>query len=905
MSEPVFGGTQRLRRINALLGAALALPADMRQAWLDGLEAEDRALRPTLKSLLARADVETDDFLRQPLALDDDDPVDVPDSPGERVGPYRLVRVLGRGGMSTVWLAERESSVASGGVQRAVALKLPVRGLGSGLARRMARERDLLAGLEHPRIARLYEAGITDEGRPWLAMERVDGLPLDAYCQQHPLGVEARLRLFMQIADAVAHAHARLVVHRDLKPANILVTAQGEVRLLDFGIATLLQDDTHPGAVQARAVTRTTARANTPDYASPEQVAGQTVTVATDVYSLGVVLYELLTGQRPYALPRNSLAALEEAILSADVPPPSTRVARNRRLARRLRGDLDTIVCKALRKRATQRYASVEAMAADVQRHLDGEPVLAQPPSRRYRWAKRVRRHWRAGAAAATVVLGLGGGLAVATTQWQEASRQRAGAQRQLAYAQASLDFAQAVLTEGIQNQEPLTLAELLRRSHRFIDREPTPLARALSADALAGMYLSYGNYRDAEPLLARAIAGLPPDSAPEQLRLMRCKQAHAWSQLQRKAEAVAQLDAVIAGSDSDGGTASYCLRLRAQIARNDSQADVALAFASESLRRLNMAGHERPLQRAMVRAELAYAHALRGRPDLADIEYTAAVEAHQSSGRGEAITAVPVLNNWGIALLNSGRPLLALERFEEAAAISRRRSPQAQVPSYLLGNLANTQRVLGHHQAALHGFRQMRVAVAQDGGNPAGLAYALAYEAWCLLQLGELGAAQSAWDEGQALATSAGQALPPTAPARTALAMAQAQLHLAHGRWAAAQSVLDGLLAASSAANLRISLPVMARLARAEATLELQGPDAALVDAQAALVLAREMQHGLQHTSLLGHAWLAIAQLQRRAGRPDVAREAFMRSLEHTVPTLGAGHVQVRLARQGLGNPP
>jgi eukaryotic-like serine/threonine-protein kinase len=904
MTAHVDSNTQRLRRINALLDTALALPADMRQAWLDGLSAEDQALRPTLRALLARADVETDDFLRQPLALDDDADASQ-DAAGDLVGPYRLVRVLGRGGMSTVWLAERESNVALGGLQRTVALKLPAQGLGTGLARRMARERDLLAGLEHPRIARLYEAGLTDEGRPWLAMQRVDGLPLDAYCQQHQLGVQARLRLFLQIADAVAYAHARLVVHRDLKPANILVTAQGEVHLLDFGIATLLQDDTRAGGLHERAATRAMARAITPDYASPEQVAGHAVTVATDVYSLGVVLYELLTEQRPYALSRNSLAALEEAILTADVPLPSTRVAGNRVRARELQGDLDTIIKKALRKRAEQRYASVEAMAADVQRHLDGEPVLARPPSHRYRWAKRLRRHWRATAAAATLVLGLGAGLTVATVQWQEASRQRASAQRQLAHAQASLDFAQSVLTEGIENQEAVTLTELLRRSHRFVDRETTPLARALSADALAGMYLSYGNYREAEPLLARAIADLPPDTAPEHLRLMRCKQAHAWSQLQRKAEAMAQLDAVIAAAAGDNSAASYCLRQRAQIARNDSQADVALAFATESLRRLNLADRERPLERAMVRAELGYAHALRGRPDLADIEYAAAVSEHASKGRSEAITAVPVLNNWGIALLNSGRPLLALARFEEAAAISRRRSPKGQIPSYLIGNLANTQRALGRHEAALDGFRQMHAAVVQGGGNPASAAYALAYEAWCLLQLGQVAAAQSALDKAHALHAGAAQALPPTAPARTALAMVQAQMHLVQGRWAEAQVVLDDLLAASRAAQLRTNLPVQAYLVRAEASLRLQGPDAALADAEAALALAREMQHGLPHTSLLGQAWLAIAQLQQRAGRPGPAREAFVQALEHLVPTLGADHVQVGLARKGLREAP
>ncbi len=287
--------------------------------------------------------------------------------------------------MATVWLAER----ADGALQRQVALKLPHAGWTAGLAQRMARERDILAALEHPHIARLYDAGTTAAGRPWLAMERVEGVTLDEFCREQRLDVAARLRLFLQVADAVAYAHARLIVHRDLKPSNILVTARGEVKLLDFGVAKLLEDD----APAAANLTQQIGRAVTPDYASPEQVSGRPVTVASDVYSLGIVLYELLTGERPYRVERYSAAALEDAIMHADVAAASTRVAGDRKLARRLRGDLDTIVDKALRKDIAQRYPSVESMAADLRRHLEGEPVWAQPPSWRYRTGKFVRRH--------------------------------------------------------------------------------------------------------------------------------------------------------------------------------------------------------------------------------------------------------------------------------------------------------------------------------------------------------------------------------------------------------------------------------------------------------------------------------------------------------------------------------
>jgi eukaryotic-like serine/threonine-protein kinase len=366
-----------LRSVNALLEVALSLEAEERDAWLQTLPPAQQPFVPLLTSLLAKASVETDRFLESPIGLALEglgDFADEPDQPGDEVGPYRLIRELGAGGMATVWLAERSDGV----LHRQVALKLPHEGWTTRQAERMARERDILGTLEHPRIARLYDAGVTAEGRPWMAMECVDGVAIDTYCKGHELDVQQRLRLFVQVIDAVAHAHARLIVHRDLKPSNILVTPEGEVRLLDFGVAKLLAAGPDAGGLSLDAnITQRAGRAMTPDYASPEQIAGKPVGVATDLYSLGVVLYELLTGQRPYRLERQSAAALEEAILAIDVPRASVRVQGDKALQRRLRGDLDTILAKALQKDPAQRYTSAEAFAADLQRHLDGEPVHA------------------------------------------------------------------------------------------------------------------------------------------------------------------------------------------------------------------------------------------------------------------------------------------------------------------------------------------------------------------------------------------------------------------------------------------------------------------------------------------------------------------------------------------------
>ena len=418
---------ERWPALSSLLDQALALPASERGAWLDGLPIDAAGLRDTLQALLAsHAQIETGNFLGTlpkfaPSAAASDAALSSDANAGDLVGPYRLLRLLGRGGMGDVWLAER----ADGELKRPVALKLPRVAWGDALAERLRRERDILATLAHPHIARLYDTGVDTRGRPYLALEYVEGQPIDVYCRERALPLGERLGLLLQVAAAVAHAHARLVVHRDLKPSNILVTADGEVCLLDFGIAKLMQDDR---AAETQ-LTQVSGRMLTLDYASPEQIRGEPLGTASDVYSLAVVAYELLTGTRPYRLKRGSAAELEEAIAGIDAPLASESAA-DPGVKKQLRGDLDAVLHQALKKDPAQRYPTVVAFADDIQRHRSGHAVQALPDSRLYRLRKLLQRHGMAIAVSSAVVVALAAGLGVALWQSNEARLQAQRAQR-------------------------------------------------------------------------------------------------------------------------------------------------------------------------------------------------------------------------------------------------------------------------------------------------------------------------------------------------------------------------------------------------------------------------------------------------------------------------------------------
>lgn len=501
---------QRWTRVREIFEGALERPAQDRAAYLRVLCAGDDEMRRDVESLLASHDSSAD-FLETPavnlsqaLASTGANAEDGEYPAGYRLGPYQFARRIGRGGMGSVWLATRFDPEFN----RSVAIKMVKRGMDSQeILRRFRMERQVLANLDHPNIALLIDGGSTPEGLPYLVMEYVEGTPVDRYCEDRKLSITDRLKLFRAVCSAVQYAHQNLVVHRDIKTGNILVTAEGVPKLLDFGIAKLLRTDS---STLDLAQTRPEMRPMTLDYASPEQVRGEAITTATDIYSLGVLLYRMLTGKMPYGLESRSQAALQHAIREKDPLPPSavvltdedvaipqatqkidiavleTRDKARKRLRRKLQGDLDMIVLKALRKEPHERYVSAEQFSEDIRRYLEGRPVIARMDTPGYRWGKFLRRNAISVAAGVVIAAGLIGIAGVSRSQARRADAarietERRGVQvrRELMHTASNLGAVQ--LSSGDYTAAFASFNQALQMAQELFDAEsaqrskPTP----------------------------------------------------------------------------------------------------------------------------------------------------------------------------------------------------------------------------------------------------------------------------------------------------------------------------------------------------------------------------------------------------------------------------------------------
>jgi serine/threonine-protein kinase len=525
---------ERSQRLESLFASAVELKPEDRASFLLAECADDPSLRSEVEALLA-ADEQADNFVeklaqaaRAAVQLNKtgetgaSDEAEADSNVERRIGPYRTIRRIGVGGMGAVYLAARDDDE----FKQLVAVKVIRRGMDhEAIIRRFRHERQILAGLNHPNIARLLDGGATEDGLPWFALEYVEGLPLAEYCDERRLSINERLRLFLTVCVAVQYAHQNLVIHRDLKPSNILITPSGdgkdgEPKLLDFGIAKLLHAESSDETLD---LTLTGMKPMTPAYASPEQARGKTIKTASDVYSLGVILYELLTRRRPYHVTsRMTESDIARVICEQEPVKPSLIVTRREegdqqiqsktevaKLARQLRGDLDNIVLKALAKEPSQRYSSVEQFAEDIRRHLSGQPVKARPATMAYRGLKFARRNKPVIAFTAILVLALIGGVVAATwqsriarAQAEQAGKERRKAERISSFLQNVFSYAEPNAGgRGAGRNPDVKLEDALRDAEKRLEGElkDEPETRADLYITIGKVWLMRGDHDAAE----------------------------------------------------------------------------------------------------------------------------------------------------------------------------------------------------------------------------------------------------------------------------------------------------------------------------------------------------------------------------------------------------------------------
>ncbi len=675
---------ERWQRIKDIVYAVSELGPDERQAYLERACNGDTTLRREVETLVAASD-QAGAFLDRPaLWCPAGDNLS-----GCMVGHYRLTDEIGRGGMGIVYRAVRE-----GEFRQEVAVKIVKRGMNADdLLARFRHERQILALLNHSNIATMLDGGTTSDGRPYFVMELVDGRPIGAYCEERQLGIEERLRLFIKVCAAVAHAHRHLVIHRDLKPANILITPEGEPKLLDFGIAKMFTPDGQDGGAT---LTAAWARLFTPDYASPEQVLGERVTTATDVYSLGAVLYELLTGAKVHRIANTSLTELERAVCLTEARKPSECPGATREL----RGDLDIIVLKALQKEPERRYLHVEQFAEDIARYLEGQPVQARPDTIRYRFGKFCRRNKAITAAGAVVLATLIAGVIGVSWQARVARRERAIAERRFNDVRklaGSMIFEvdrEISLVAGATKAREL----LLERSLEYLDRlskdagNNPDLARELAAGyekvasvrgegGIANLGLpevAAENIRKALALREQVVASNPTSldfrielaGTARQLAGMTKNPADA-ARLNQRAREI--LEDAVRQRPTDQRLRIYLANV---IFQRAGQIQATQPQEAISQFRQALALYQDPNDIALTHKRIGALLVVAGDFDQSIEEYRAAVALDEETVRREPDNARAKMNlsfgysDWGYVLHQSKRPKEAIEKYRLAEAI-------------------------------------------------------------------------------------------------------------------------------------------------------------------------------------------------------------------------------------------
>jgi eukaryotic-like serine/threonine-protein kinase len=874
---------------------------------------------------------------------------------GRRVGAWRVVRQIGRGGMSRVFLAER----ADGQFEQRVALKLLHAGHDDPDTQlRFRAERQILAALNHPNIARLLDGGTTEDGVLYLAMEYVEGEPVDSYCDARGLSVRDRLELFTTVAEAVHFAHRNLVVHRDLKPSNILVSAAGEVKLLDFGIAKLLADG---GPLALRLQTRTGRTWMTPEYAAPEQLRGESVTTATDVYQLGVVLYELLTGCRPFEeSAATSVPDLIAAVLHDEPEKPSTAVSRlasrraprsdgdggdgaerqtvvapeptwermsrshgtdPERLRQALRGDLDVIVLKALRKEPELRYQSAAAMAADVRRHLAGQPVEARPSTFRYRAAKFARRNRTAvalaGLAVTTLIAGLAGTIvqarrvthqaAIAREERNRADREARAAKEQLDFALRQLSRAEAindlndfVLSDVAPSGKPLTAGFLLERAERLIERqhEKSDVNRADMLMAIGGRYWALDKDDEARRVLGRAyeLSRTLPD------RSTRAKAACALASALSRGGELDRAEALFREGLAELSDAPqfaldrvFCFSEGAEIADQREDGPAAIRWAEAAQRALQQVRYPSRAQELRVLMRVAASYSMADRFPEAVRAFEGANARLTDLGRENTATAGTLLNNWALALDLMGRPLAAESLFRRAIEINKADTTEATVSPMLLNNYARTLAKL-HRLPEAADYAERAYAGAKRAGDQVVINQSLRMRAAVYRELGAYPRAAAMLAE---LDPRWRRMFPAGAPVFAILASEHSLLARGRGDLSRAAALADSAIRILEKSGQGADLMPILLVRRSELEFDMHRFAQARADASKALELTRATTEPGAFSADLGLCYLALGRALRAQGEVEPARAAFRSAREHLRTSLGPDHPETREAEQ------
>ena len=900
------------QEISPYLDQALAMSEDDRAVWLRSLGEKNPALAAQLTELLDEHRVLVEEgFLEKA-------PLELPGSAGlegQTLGPYTLISQIGQGGMGSVWLAERND----GRFERKVAVKfIHIAHMGKGVEARFKREGSILGRLAHPHIAELIDAGVSAAGQPYLVLEHVEGESLDRYCDEHRLDVEARLKLFLEVLEAVAHAHANLIVHRDLKPSNVLVSKDGQVKLLDFGIAKLLEGEGEGGS--ATLLTVEGGRAMTPEYASPEQITGALVTTATDVYSLGVLLYVLLTGQHPAGSGLRSPADLVRAIVDKEPTRPSeivsvgsgreettTNAARRTttpdKLSRLLRGDLDTIIAKALKKNPRERYASVTAMADDLRRYLRHEPISARPDTLVYRATKFVRRNRAVVALATLTVLAISAGLVGTLIQARTARNQRDFAFQQLKRSQEHDELLNFLLSEAAPGKA-VSISDLLARAAQVVEKRHSAdtLRRADLLMWIGENYSSEDQTAQGRVLVEKAYQATRGLSDVSIRARASCALADCLSQDEDLIRAESLVQEGLKELPDDPRYAIdrvACLRIGSEVARQAGRAKDGVARIQTAQRIVSKSAVATDILKMSISLDLAAAYSDAGQNSESLSEFQHAASLLSSLGWEETETSLHLFNNWALELDQIGRTLEAEETERRVLDLTRDGGSGGESRAMIKNNYAKMLRKLNRLDEA-NDYAQRSYEEAQKEHNPLVTSQSLLERARIAISQHRYADASELLSE---LEPQMRKHLPPTHYAFASLASDRSRIAFGEGDPALAlqfanQAVSIGEAAVKTGGEGAFAFPgyLMNR-----STIELASGslEPAAADANRALALVQSKAQPNSFSSTLGYAHLAVARVLEAQGKHEQARSEAALAAQNLQKCLGADHPETRAAVQ------